>query len=797
MKMLRSKKRSCFVAAICWIGCLFLSILLAHGEENNNYLDQFNVIWKTQSKHSGESMPVGGGDVACNVWVEKGEILFYLARTGQFDENNSLLKSGRFRIRTAPLFLSEYTEFTQELHLKEGYIKIIAKDGNKYFQFKIWTDIYQPVVRLEAESTELFTLNLAYENWRVEKRELIGDHRKISVGTLGYPGTIFTWPDSVYNIGNDNLIFFHRNRTKELLMWKEFKEQQIEDLIPFVTDPLSNLTFGGLIKGDHLEYIGTTTGNYLNTAFTAWNFLTSKKKKKWKANITMHSGQMLNVKNWEQKIVELSHKFESNRLSQQSKNQLWWKNFWRRSQLVINSGKGNADTGWRVGRNYNLFRYMMACNAYGKYPTKFNGGLLTTDPVFVDPEQGETPDHRNWGGGAHTAQNQRHLYWPLLKTGDYDFFKQQFDLYKNTLAVNRARTNKLWHHAGAQYTEYLNIYGIPAGNTYGWQDSPVSFRKRPKDYPMNELFNEWTNGHYSSQLEFAYMILQYHKFSGADITEYIPFIEEATLFFDQHYRYQNKKMSGQELDNNGKLVTYPSSALETYKNARNPTDVLVALSLIGQDLLGLSDRYINYERKSFWREFLKTIPEIPIGDYNGHRVLLPAETWSHKQNMEIPQLYVLFPFPLYGVGHPDLQLAIDTWKYGHITPIDRDHVSWMQGGIFTARMGLTDEAQRYAIKKLDDAPRRFPAFWGPGHDWVPDFNWGGSGMTGLQDMLLQETADRIFLFPAWPREWDVEFKFHTEGQSVVHVKLTDGRAEIIMQSKGHLSKPIDVLNFNN
>ncbi len=38
-------------------------------------------------------------------------------------------------------------------------------------------------------------------------------------------------------------------------------------------------------------------------------------------------------------------------------------------------------------------------------------------------------------------------------------------------------------------------------------------------------------------------------------------------------------------------------------------------------------------------------------------------------------------------------------------------------------------------------------FWGPGYDWTPDHNWGGSGMIGLQEMLLQTNGNLILLFP--------------------------------------------------
>lgn len=51
-------------------------------------------------------------------------------------------------------------------------------------------------------------------------------------------------------------------------------------------------------------------------------------------------------------------------------------------------------------------------------------------------------------------------------------------------------------------------------------------------------------------------------------------------------------------------------------------------------------------------------------------------------------------------------------------------MSWHQNGIFFARMGMIEEALEYNKSKLADSPRRFPTFWGPVHDWVPDHNWG-------------------------------------------------------------------------
>jgi hypothetical protein len=61
---------------------------------------------------------------------------------------------------------------------------------------------------------------------------------------------------------------------------------------------------------------------------------------------------------------------------------------------------------------------------------------------------------------------------------------------------------------------------------------------------------------------------------------------------------------------------------------------------------------------------------------------------------------------------------------------------------------------------------------------VPDHNWGGSGMVGLQEMLM--AADpygdgKIHLLPAWPKDWDVRFKLHAPQQTTVEASVKHGK----------------------
>ena len=192
-------------------------------------------------------------------------------------------------------------------------------------------------------------------------------------------------------------------------------------------------------------------------------------------------------------------------------------------------------------------------------------------------------------------------------------------------------------------------------------------------------------------------------------------------------------------------------------------------------MLELPANYLTTEKRAHWAEMLKRIPPIGFREKEGHKTISPAWVWERINNQEIPQLYPVYPWGLYGLGKPDLDIAINTWKYGTDRPNQKNYISWHQDAIFCARLGLTDEAAAITIKKLQDSPRRFPTFWGPGHDYVPDHNWGGSGMIGLQEMLMQTNGDQIMLFPSWPKEWNVNFKLHAPKNTTVECTLKDGK----------------------
>jgi hypothetical protein len=403
--------------------------------------------------------------------------------------------------------------------------------------------------------------------------------------------------------------------------------------------------------------------------------------------------------------------------------------------------------------------------------------------------KGETPDFRAWGGGSFTAQNQRLVYWPMLKSGDFDMMLSQFDFYHRGLGNAKIRTKVYWGHEGCSFTEQIEQFALPIGSHYGWKNSPIKRRNRPADFESGVQVNTSVKYEYVHQLDFAYMMLEYLRFSGRDISAYMPFIESAVKFYDEHYQFRCKQLTGKPLDENGHLVIYPSTGGESFVGAKNPADSVAGLKAVLSGMLELPEYYSSSKKKQ-WQAMLERVPPLPLREVEGRTVLSPAISWTRFQCGEITQLYSVFPFGLYGIGRDNLQLAIDTWVHDDLLgdrAVDEDlragprnYICWYQGPIFTARLGLTEEARDYITKKLTHPSRRYPAFWiNPGFDQEPDVDHGGSGMVALQEMLMQTVDKKIYLFPAWPNDWDVDFKLHAPYKTIVECVYRNGKVETL------------------
>ena len=777
-------------ASRLWISAItvMLTVSMAHAD----YVPH-DYVWTTPSANSSESMPCGGGDVGMNVWVENGDVMFYISKSGMFDENNTLLKAGRFRLSLSPCPFpkgknqadceaKEPTEislagnndganaFEQRLCLDDGAIYIKGSGVT----IRLWADVYEPVVFMQINCKKPLNATLSYESWRYRDREVTKAECQQCSYKWVLPKGLVTRMDSIEAV-DGRLTFTHTNAEETVFDFTVSRER-LDSVKDKLYNPIGGLRFGGEMTVPGFLYKGTSDGVYASTDYRAWTFqadnikdktviirlFTEQKDKTATADMTTTKAVI------GQKTAETGKTTTAKQSERRSAQ--WWHAFWQRSWITAD-GAGAA-----MARNYELYRYMLGCNAMGEWPTKFNGGLFTFDPVYVDEKCPFTPDYRRWGGGTMTAQNQRLVYWPMLKSGDWDMMAAQWDTYLRMLPSAKARTEHYWGHEGAAFTEQTENFGLP---------NPAEYGKHKDGDDWGTERNAWLEYEWDTALEFCSMMLWANKYGGVDIGKYVPLIRDCIVFFDEHYQWLAKRRGVKALDGDGKLILFPSSGCETYKMAYNPASVTAALqTVVGQCL--------DYDRArgSVTGDSIvdstavilpdysirKRLPDIPTRLIDGDTCIAPAIVWARIQNVESPQLYPVFPWRVYGLGRPHLQTARNTWaKDEHVASM-RSTKGWKQDNIWAACLGLPDEAMALNSEKAANGPYRFTAFHDHGYDWAPDINRAGAAMIGIQEMLLQETEDgELLLFPAWPKDIDATFRLHATGNRTIEAEIKGGK----------------------
>ena len=769
------------------ISLLFLLLTAFVLQANEEYSqpvfgDSYNIVWNTQSQNSSESMPCGGGDIGMNVWVEQGDLLVYFSRSGTFDENNTMLKLGRLRLQMdQPI---DSVDFMQVLRLPEGRVQVQAGLGDNYVEVLIWADVFKPVIHIDTYSSKARKLQVSYESWRHEDRTLRKNESFGNSYKWAPPKGLQMKADQIEARGGK--VFFRHQNPAQTIFDVTVAQQGMEALKDSLDNPLAGLTFGGMLYGRGFCFKDTLSGQYQQSPYKSWQLQSCRKRRHHRLHVALHSQQYdtsLSDKQieklWKRSLRKLKSSVKEK--ADEEKNLAWWLAFWNRSYICINpytpvhQMDSAAYEAWKVGRNYQLFRYQLACNAYGTYPTKFNGGLFTFDPGFVNDKRAFSPDFRNWGGGTFTAQNQRLVYFPMLKSGDVDMMRPQFDYYKNLLNNTEWRSRHYWHHEGACFTEQMENFGLPNPSEYSW--------KRPEGFDPGMEYNKWLEYQWDTVLEFCFMILEAKRYAGIDVEAYYPLIESSLRFFEEHYEYLALQRGEPVLDENGKMNFYPGSACETYKMAKNASSTLAALHVLSE---AFAKENISEEAKAHWQAFKAKLPALPVRTQKGKEMLAPAESWERINNTEAPQLYAVWPWRMYRMDSPaaDKNRAVNTYLYDEDVQQFRTYVGWKQYNIFAACLGLTDDAKHLTLLKFQDSQHRFPSFWGPGFDWTPDHNWGGSAMIGLQEMLLQEKFDgSLAICPSWPKDWDVHFKLHAPGQTVVEAQWYQGQLQSITKTK--------------
>lgn len=333
-------------------------------------------------------------------------------------------------------------------------------------------------------------------------------------------------------------------------------------------------------------------------------------------------------------------------------------------------------------------------------------------------------------------------------------------MYMDALPLAKYRTQKYYGHEGAYYPETMYFWGTWNNDNYGWDRSGM-----PDGLSQNQYIRYlWESG-----IELTAMMLDYYEFTVDTVflkETLMPFAVEIIDFYRLHYK----------TGDDGKILFEPAQALETYwEGTVNPMPEVVGLDFILNRFIALPDELTEVSFRQKCKNLLAKLPAIPVGQKEGKIALLPGEKLGPKRNVENPELYAVFPFRLFGVGKPSPELAIHSFAVRE----DKSYSGWQQDAIQAALLGNTKEASKMVLDNFNKKHEgsRFPAFWGPNYDWVPDQDHGSVNMRALQNMLIQTEGDDIILLPAWSDRWDVDFKLHAPKNTMLEGCYRNGKME--------------------
>ena len=745
---------------------IFISVV-SYGQNEDYFFKDYNVLWDSPSANSLGSMPAGNGDIGISLWIEEnGDLLFYLSKTDAWSENARLLKLGKVRLSLSPNPFKTGEPFTQELILKDGVIQIKAGRAREQVSIDVWVDADNPVVQLDVKSAAPIVAKVTTEPWRTERRKL--DSKKEIYSAYGLDGGsfVFVEKDSILEDNDDGVIWLHRN---ERSIWKDnLKLQGLEKYTRRGNDPLLHRTFGGLIRSKELEKAD------------ADELKTTNPLKQFSISVYGLTSQAKTAPEWKQQINQLANNIEL--LSKEKRfadHKNWWASFWNRNYIHLATSDANEkEELYNVARGYALQRYMNACSGRGNSPIKFNGSIFTVDTKNLDNKFGGfDADYREWGG-PYWWQNTRLPYWSMLEAGDFDLMLPLFNMYKDALALRKEATKIYYGHKGAFFPETMYFWGTYTDSNYGRDRSEL---------PLGTTENRFIRQYWQSGLEISLMMLDYYAFTKDDKTlkeTILPVITEIINFYDNHWGR----------DGNGKILFDPAMALETYNTAVNPLPEIVGINKVCVELLKLPESVISKSQRKQYERLITELPEIPTREVDGEILLAPAYEYSGKQNIENPELYAVFPYRRFGVGKENIEIA----KRSFIKRESRENRGWQQHAIKAAYLGLTEEAANLMVQNFNASTTsyRFPTMWGPNYDWTPDQCHGSVAMTALQRMLVQYDGDEIYLFPAWPKEWDVAFKLHAPHNTTIEAILKKGEIIQLKVTPEEREKDIKLYKVN-
>ena len=500
-------------------------------------------------------------------------------------------------------------------------------------------------------------------------------------------------------------------------------------------------------------------------------------------------------------------------------NKNWWSNFWGKSYVKLHSDDGEADF---ITDNYNYFMYVMASSSLGMYPPKFNGMIWTTGG-----------DSRKWGN-MYWGANQSCMYNGLFPGNRMELMEPMFRMYTSMIPSLETAAKQQWGSKGIYIPETVAFDGLPelpeniasemqdlylvrkpwsekskAFDDYASTKSPFCSRwnwKQDKGWSDGKwTFTDkgaQTFGHvthiFSRGAKIAYQYWQRYEFTK-DIewlrTTGYQMIKGVAEF------YRNFPNVRKESD--GMYHIFNVNDNESVRGGHNTAEEISSMMGIFPVAIRASEILnTDPELRSAWKEFIQNLSHLPLStDY--------PETFKEGS----PVTFVRSLPPVVqgpGSGRPDGN-TMPEWFFDLCNPVagntemvkiaNSTFDSYFPNGInkntqvyvlsklaVTGTMSGRKDATRYLIPnqirtaEIETLPNRMTLREGYQTTGVQNL---GRVADAIHYALINSAPPGpgkdpvISLFPAWPDDWDADFRLLCRGNFLVTSSFRNGKVVLL------------------
>eukprot|EP00759_Apiculatamorpha_spiralis_P000714 PhF_6_TR1028/c0_g1_i1/m.2085 len=685
----------------------------------------YDVVWTSLTPESNtastyyNTMPLGNGVMGSNVWFDAntGSVTHLIGRQDAWDESHRLIKVGYMNYTFTPnIFLAgNGNNFTIRMDVRKGRISYENSKGLKWFTY-IHSDLHVGILNITSNPKKAYKIQVSTRPVRTASKTFKPPFDCIDY-TVG--------PDVVEP---DGRTIYHRNNPAAQYVLNTLKQENLLGALEAAGDPLTNLTIG--------------MSSWENAAVGLYAFGT-------------HVEQTKSVTEWNQHMYEavVFGSFPS-----YSNHVQYWEQYWAKSYICL-SGEG-----FRVGQQYALQRMLQGMQGRARFPIKFNGLMYTA-------QRSPAEDDRQWGG-LNWWQNLRSPYYGMYGSGDFDLIQTSLlESFLKTLPFAKARTQIYYNFSGAFWPEYTSSIGAMHPESYGCNRAGVT---NPPYWWDSDVWNHYN---WQGSLDLCHFIFDLYDYTqnATVLTAYQDLITSVIDFYRQKYP------SG---------TIYPTQSIETWQCPNYPPDpnvcatddtpTVTGLRVVIQKALQLQG-FLTPQQASTYKAYLQGLAAVPVVSGPSGDMFAPCgKCPPSTSNVENAELYTVHPYRYATYGKGNLTtLAINAFNHKRFTEDD----GWCQNAMDAALLGLAPQAKQYVMARANvgaDSGYRFQAFSPHLQDYPPSGDHLGVMNSAVQYMLgfpKDDGKNGMWLLPAWPCEWDTEFRIRGPGGITIDGQVQGGKAQ--------------------